>query len=113
MMDPFPLVRIKGTAVKGGARVTILSVSAPARARVAVGCRGHGCPRQAMATVARFIRLRPFERFLPAGVRVEVRVTQPGYLGKYTRLRIRDGKVPSRKDACLRTPRGAPVRCPT
>jgi hypothetical protein len=49
---------------------------------------------------------------MPAGVRLVVRVTRRGYIGKYTQLRMRARRAPARIDRCLRRPDGRPVRCP-
>ena len=58
------------------------------------------------------MEFRRFERQLPPGVTLEVRVSKPGEIGKYTRLAIRRGKLPERVDMCL-APSGAnPLVCP-
>ena len=44
-MRPFPIVRIRGYFVRGGARITLLSVRGPPSARVRVACTGAGCNR--------------------------------------------------------------------
>jgi hypothetical protein len=107
---PFPVVRIRGSVAARGADVTLLRVSAPRRARVSVRCAGRGCPLRRQTRRAG--RLRAFERFLPAGVRITIRVRRRGYVGKYTRLRIRGGRAPARRDACVISLRRRPVRCP-
>ena len=56
-------------------------------------------------------RLRPYERFLRAGVRLTIRVTQPGFIGKYTRVEIRSSRPPLRRDRCLAPGSSAPVEC--
>ena len=109
-MRPFPVVRIKGLLVDGGAQVTLLRVTAPRRSKVVVRCRRSGCPlRRAHAAVG---RLRPFERFLPAGVRITIRVWRPGRIGKHVRIRIRDGKAPARRDSCLLPGSRQATTCP-
>ena len=109
-LRPFPVVRIRGQLTDGGVQVTLLRVAAPKRARVRVSCRGDGCP-------AKSIRRRPgriaaYERFLPAGMRIVVRVTRRERIGKYVRLRVRDGRVPARRDACLLPGSPRPAPCP-
>ena len=87
-LRPFPVVRIRGSIVSGGAMVTLLRVTAPRRAIVSVRCAGDGCPIR--RRTRRAGRIRALERFLPAGVRITIRVRRRGYVGKYVRIRIRD-----------------------
>jgi hypothetical protein len=59
------------------------------------------------------VRIRRLEKhFYPAGVKIEVRVTRPGTIGKYTLFRVRRGKPPARTDRCLIPGEPSPVRCP-
>jgi hypothetical protein len=44
-------------------------------------------------------------------VKIEVYVTKPGMIGKFTRFTIRKGKAPSRIDRCLMPGSTKPVRC--
>jgi PKD domain len=113
-MRPFPLVRIAGIVLPNGADVRILSVRALRGARVRVRCRGRGCPVRSLTRprASGRVRLRRFERRLRAGTRLELFVTQPGRIGKYTRFRIRAGKPPARVDRCLMPGRARPIRCP-
>jgi len=111
-LRPFPIVRIRGYFVPGGARITLLSVRGPRSARVRAGCAGSGCPRgPAPAPVAPPARLRVFERFLPAGTVLWVRVTGAAAIGKYTSFRIRARGAPRRADRCLVPTRWAPAHC--
>ncbi len=120
LLAPFPVVRVAGVAFAGGMRLRLLSVQqAPAGALVRVSCRGRGCPRHGArrTTVAGphgvpAIVFRSFERFLRPGTVVEVFVTKPGTLGKYTRLRVRRGRVPERVDLCLDAAGVKPIVCP-
>jgi hypothetical protein len=112
LMRPVPVVRIRGFATARGARITLLSVSAPRDARIAVRCRGRGCPGRRAAQAAALTRLRRFERFLPAGVRLRIAVTKPGRIGKVTTFRIRHGAPPVRTDRCLSPGRRKAVACP-
>ena len=96
-LRPFPVVRIRGYSVPGGVRITLLSVRGPRSSRVRAGCAGPGCPRgPAPVPVAPPARLRAFERFLPAGTFLWVRVTGVAAIGKYTSFRIR---ARARRDA--------------
>ena len=114
LMTPFPVVRIAGQLLPWGARVRLLAVTAPPRAVVTARCRGEGCPLRSLRRRSRAqqVRLRAFERRLVAGVRLEILVRQHGFVGKYTRFRIRDGvRPPLRDDRCLLPGRRVPVRC--
>ena len=120
LMQPFPIVRITATSLPSGIRLKLLSVRASAGALVAVKCTGHGCPKKPQSRVtvvgkaaAAPILFRHFERFLRAGTLLEVRVTKPGQIGKYTRFSIRRGKLPVRVDACLASTSATPIVCPT
>ena len=109
-LRPFPIVRLKGASVRGGAYVDVLSVTAPRTAKVSVSCRGQRCPARRLS--ARPGRIRQFERFLPAGLAVTIRVTRAGYIGKYVRFVVRSHAAPSRRDRCLLPGRIRPVGCP-
>jgi hypothetical protein len=113
LMDPAPVVRIRGRLTAEGARVTLLTVRAPRGARIAVRCAGDHCPRRRIAVVAVIVHLRPYERVLRAGTRLEIRVTRPSFIGKYTRIVMRQGRPPWRQDRCLMPGSSRPVRCPS
>ena len=107
---PFPVVRVRGSVAAHGARIRLLRVIAPRSATVKIRCEGDDCPLERRTRHAG--RIRAFERFLPAGLRITVRVRTPGYIGKYARLRIRAARPPARRDACLLPGAGRPVSCP-
>lgn len=116
---PFPVVRLSGTIMKGGIRVRRLTVDAPAGAKTAVRCSGAGCPfrwrrySHRSAVAARVVRVSRLNgRFLRAGTTVQVFVTRPGAIGRYTRFKIRSNKPPERADRCLVSASRRPVRCP-
>ncbi len=111
VMRPAPTVRFVGFLTRQGAAITRLSVRAPRGVRIGVRCTGNGCPRRALAVATAFTRLRVFERRLPAGTQLEIRVTRAGYVGKHTLIRIRRGEPPSRLDRCLYPGSSAPRRC--
>jgi hypothetical protein len=100
-LRPFPVVRIRGYLMPGGAKVTLLTVRAPKLARISVRCSGRNCPRRRFATATALVHLRPYERMLKSGVRLEISVTRAGYVGKRTLITLRRGKPPVRKDLCL------------
>jgi hypothetical protein len=112
LLRPFPVVRIRGYFKPGGVRVTLLSVSGPRSAHIAVRCVGRGCPVSAISLVGAPARLRRFERFLPAGTVLQVRVTSAGRVGKYASFRIRAQAAPLRDDLCLMPGRAKPAACP-
>ncbi len=120
LMRPFPTVRITGTRSGSAIRLKLLSVRAPAGARVSVKCTGHGCPLKSQSRVAAAgkvgvapMEFRRFQRSLRAGVVLEIRVSKAGEIGKYTRFAVRRHKLPARTDACLGPAAGNPIACPT
>jgi PKD repeat protein len=114
LLYPFPVVRLAGSVIAGGARVRTLEVRAPRRARISVRCAGSSCPAKRFKTTAgrRPVRFKRLARFLRAGTVLSVSVTRGSSIGKYTRWRIRGGKLPKRTDRCLWPGRSKPARCP-
>ena len=112
LLDPFPVVRVRGVLTRGGARVTLLTVRGPRDVRIFVRCRRGNCPRRQLAVAATMTRLRLFERALRAGTRLEIKVVRPGWIGKWTVITIRRGAAPRRSDGCLYPGGLRPVRCP-
>src|SRR5919108_1796178 len=53
LASPFPVVRLVGKPTRTGVRITRFTVEAPSGARVAVRCRGGGCPRHGQVRRAR------------------------------------------------------------
>jgi hypothetical protein len=106
---PFPVVRVKGFILSHGARIVLWSVAAPRGATVEVRCRGPRCPLRRRSFKPG--RIRPLQRYLPAGVAITIRVTQRGFIGKYTRVVIRSRKAPKRRDACLLPGHTGPRPC--
>jgi PKD repeat protein len=115
LLSPFPIVRLTGRVISGGTSIRRLGVRAPRGARVNVRCRGRGCPYRGRSVTAgaRPVRFRRLERVLRPGAVLEIFVTEPGKVGKYTRFRIRAGRRPARKDACVRPGASRPTRCPS
>ena len=110
-LRPFPVIRIRGYVAARGARVTLLKVAAPVGVTVLLRCEGRGCPIARRRSRGPG-RIRALERFLPAGIRITIRVVRRGSIGKYTRIRIRAGAPPSRRDACLMPGSIRAVACP-
>jgi predicted outer membrane repeat protein len=119
-LDPFPVVRVRGVTTRKGARLTLLSVTAPNGARAELTCTTKGCPtrRQRLTVKTRggkatgVVRFRRMERFLAAGTRFQIAVTQDGLVGKYTRFKIRRIALPTRTDRCMLPGSPRPVICP-
>ncbi len=92
-------------------------------AQVTITCHGKGCPIKSQAFVAAAgaksksgtvqITFKRFERFLRGGVVVEVWISKPGQIGKFTRFTIRRGKSPTRVDQCLNPAGTVPLVCPS
>ena len=119
-LNPFPVVRMRGRTTAGGVRLTVFSVRAPHGSLAELRCVGRGCPLKRTSKRVRSprergsatIHFRQVERSLPAGIELQVRVTQEGMVGKYTRLRIRRRGLPLRTDRCLLPDSTRPVACP-
>jgi hypothetical protein len=112
LLHPFPTIRIRGALTRTGARVTMLSVRAPKGVRISVRCRGRSCPTHRLAMAAAATRLHRFERVLQAGTRLQIKVTKPGFIGKWSVITIRRGRPPARSDRCVLPGGRRPVRCP-
>jgi hypothetical protein len=126
LLSPFPVVRISGVVRRAGIRVRLLTVDAPRGAKIRIRCRRRGCPARRLARqassgsratghahVSRLIKFKRFKgRLLRAGTVVQVFVTKPGTIGKYTRIRVRKGRLPSRADRCMIPGAARPVPCP-
>jgi hypothetical protein len=124
LLQPFPVVRLVGFDTSSGVQLIVFTVLAPVNARITITCRGDGCPtklenrlvasrmhkRKAGSLLITFPR---FERSLRAGITLEVRISKPGRIGKYTKFVIRRGKLPARVDACLDPATSQPMACPS
>src|SRR4051794_6113086 len=115
-LSPFPVVRLRGRITPRGVRVSLLTVWGPRGAHISVRCRGAGCPRGVVRRTvprhgSRTVGVRAMRRVLRPGARLQVRVTQPGLVGKYVGFRIRAHAEPLRRDRCLLPGRIAPARC--
>lgn len=113
---PSPIVRVTGVVRGSRTQLQTLSVRAPSGSRVESRCRGRGCPyRRRVTRVASgrgAVSLAALRGRYRAGVLIEVFVTQPERLGKYTSLRTRRGKPPLRSDGCARADVRTRVKCP-
>jgi hypothetical protein len=122
LMAPFPIVRIVGFDTSFGVQLSLLSAQAPVGARITLVCRGHGCPVKREVRVLASSRskakvgllvFRRFERSLPAGIVLQIRIWKPGQIGKYTSFTIRRRKLPLRVDTCLDPGSSKPIACPS
>jgi hypothetical protein len=121
LMQPFPVVRIAGIVVGEGLDLRLLKVQqTQAGVRITVRCRGRGCPVKSIRRFARAnkrgvapVEFRGFERSLRSGVILEVLISKPGEIGKYTRFSIRRGRLPERVDMCLDPAGVKPLVCPS
>ncbi len=114
-LSPFPIVRLSGRFGVSALRVERLAVRAPDGVSVRLACRGRDCPyhRKTVAPKESPLRFKRLERRLRSGTVIEVFVTKPGTIGKYTRFRVRRGKRPARVDACLLPGSSRPRECPS
>jgi large repetitive protein len=120
LLRPFPLVRIVTTRSGSGLRLRVLSILAAPGARVTITCKGRRCPLRKQSKVASTdkvglasVSFARFQRTLAVGTTLEIRVYQPGTIGKYTSLSVRRGGVLKRIDKCLAANGTTPMTCPT
>jgi hypothetical protein len=113
LIDPFPVVRISGRFTRTGTKLTRVTVNAPRGARIRLDCKGRSCPYHRKAIAVKLVRVLALQRTYRPGATIEIRVTQPRKVGKYTRVTTRRGKAPVRIDRCLPPGSTRPVRCPT
>jgi PKD domain len=119
VLTPFPNVRIAGRLLRSGVMLRLLSVRAPAHARIKVSCDGRGCPVRSIARAAIsrahhlvWTTFPRFERLLPPGITLEIRVSKESEIGAYTRFTVRRHELPVRADSCLGPTGLPPIACP-
>lgn len=112
MLKPYPVVRISGRLTTGGANINVLSVKAPKGTKITVKCSGKGCPRKSVASATKVVRISAFQKVLPAGIRLRITISKPGYISKVTTISIRKGKAPLRSDQCQMPGAKKLIRCP-
>lgn len=112
-LSPFPIVRLRGRVEPSGVFITLLRIQAPKGSKVTVYCRGRTCPlrKRSEVAVTGVVRALPFERRLRAGTTLTIYVTKAGFMGKYTRFKIRKAKPPTRIDRCARFTAAKAVSC--
>jgi hypothetical protein len=119
LMDPFPVVQLAGAYSTHGVDLKVLRVDVPLGTHVLVSCAGRACPvawekYEAAAGHGSFVpvEFHSFERAMPAGVTISVRVFQAEEIGKLTRFVVRAGRPPVRTDTCLSSTGNESIRCP-
>jgi PKD repeat protein len=109
------LVRIRGLILPNTVRVQLLTVQASSGSTIIVRCEGRACPfataRAQTRSYDRAVSIKRLQRRLPIGTVIRVMITKPGTIGKYTRIRIRRGTAPDRRDLCLHHRSTRPFRC--
>ena len=65
---------------------------------------GQGRPRSSICRSSR--------RTLPAGIKLTITISKPGYISKVTTIQIRKGKAPLRTDQCQQPGAKKLIRCP-
>jgi hypothetical protein len=113
LLTPFPIVRLRGVLSPAGITIGVLSVRAPSGTAVELRCRGERCPyvRKRIISAGSTVRFRGLGGRALFAVTLEVRATKRGYVGKFTRFRLRQGRFPLRSDACLAPGRSTPSAC--
>jgi hypothetical protein len=120
LMAPFPVVRIAWAQERNGITLRLLRVQqTPAGAQVRVRCTGRGCPAQALRRTTLSgprgvepLTFRSLQRHLGFGAVLQLFVSKPGQIGKYTRFTVRRGRLPERVDTCLDPAGVRPLACP-
>lgn len=116
LLSPFPIVRIRGLILRGSVQISLLSVVAPRGATVKIVCRGRSCAKKSVkrhvASGKKSVRFRTLEKRMRKGTFIQVFVTAPGLIGKYTSFTIRSKAAPSRLDRCVKPGHSKPVSCP-
>jgi hypothetical protein len=132
LMQPYPVVRLAGSETRAGISLRLLEVQQlPIGARITVRCKSPRVPRHRSRTAGKCptpratrvaaanrlgdtaVAFRTFERVLRAGVTLEILISAPGEIGKYTRFTVRRGKLPLRVDLCLDLTGVKPITCPS
>jgi hypothetical protein len=113
LIRPFPRVHFKGIFTSSGAVIQLVTVVSPPGARIALSCLGRDCPfRRSTPPRRPRLHVHALERSLRAGTKVEIRITQPALIGKYTSILVRAKHRPLRRDRCLMPGNERPVPCP-
>ena len=103
-------IAYKYEAAQNGARFRFLDVrGAPRGARIDVRC-SRGCSHQRLRVRTRVMHVKSFRgRYMPAGARIEVRITKSGWVGAYRKFTVSAGDVTT-TDGCLQPGSTVPRR---
>jgi hypothetical protein len=90
-----------------------VGIRAPAGSLVRVSCTGKGCPvkQRRKRIKGGSVHFKTYQRFLRAGVRLEIFIRKPEMIGRYKRYTIRAKKGPKVVDRCLAPGKTRPIRC--
>ena len=109
-LDPFPVVRIRGSVRRRGANVSLLRVTGPPSRNGQDPLYRSPVPGKAPVATA---GPPPRVRAIPTGRRPDHDPGPPAArVGKYVRFKVRAGKAPARRDACVVPGSSRPVACP-
>jgi hypothetical protein len=111
--------RVTGVAGPGGARCCSLARERFVRPPCDLPglCREHVPRSLPTEESAQTIKMRGcghlprYERVLRTGTPLEIRVTRPSFIDRYTRLVIREVRAPLGRDRCLTPLPSRPVAC--
>jgi hypothetical protein len=116
LLAPSPVVHLRGLIFSRWVRIDLLSVQAPRGATVRVLCHGSSCSKgrvsRRVVSAAKSLRFHAMERRMRVGTTIEVFITAPGRIGRYTSFAIRPKVAPLRRDLCLIPGRARPTTCP-
>jgi hypothetical protein len=103
-------IAYKYDGAPNGATFRYLDVrGAPKGSRIDVRC-SRGCPRQRLKVTSRLMHITSFRgRYMPAGARIEVRITKRGHIGAYREFTVSAGDVKT-TDGCLQPGSTVPKR---
>ena len=117
-LSPFPTLLVDGRVAGALTSISTLRLRrVPGGSTINVKCGGQGCPfRRSRVKVRsggrRTIALRRLQRRMRAGTVVVITVRKGNTLGKYIRLRFRNGLAPARVDRCVAPNSSKPLKCP-
>jgi hypothetical protein len=96
-------VELRAAVYANYTKVRGLLVTAPKGSKIAVRCKGKGCPKVVtkMSKGSKKLRFKKLQRNFKPGRKLIVTVTKKGFIGKQTSWTIRRRKAPLRKDLCM------------
>lgn len=116
LLAPSPVVHLRGLIFARWVQIDLLSVQAPRGATVRVLCHGSSCSKarvsRRVVSASKSLRFHAMEQRMRPGTTIEVFITAPGRIGRYTSFAIRPKVAPVRRDLCLIPGRAKPATCP-